>query len=254
MIPPSTINAQLAVSTFESLLLQQQHRVLRLIGESKLGKSHLMRDVFPELCQVYKACCVYLDLQGNESQTPLGVLSVARGILFRTHQIRCSEYDRATRETPPGSISIEKMAQLGSVTNINAPVYGDEVIWSRIPQLTSGLIDDLAQVPSTQIVFLLDSIDQARDRTREWLLTSFLVEVAQLPHVRVVLAGQTMPSVAGGYAAVTETLKLEPVDEQEFILYCRRVRITLQVEEIRFLAKAVRYRPGLFVECVNEFK
>src|SRR5205823_1804706 len=66
------INTQEAITFFHNLMQSQdQMRLLRLVGEAKMGKSHLLTKVFPILAQQdYQARCAILDLRNQTLTVP----------------------------------------------------------------------------------------------------------------------------------------------------------------------------------------
>jgi hypothetical protein len=81
-MPHITIDRQPAIDLFDQLLqADSQCRILRLTGEAKMGKSHLMAKVFPLLaCEAHSARSAVLDLR-NRTQSIPDILHAACGLL-----------------------------------------------------------------------------------------------------------------------------------------------------------------------------
>ena len=228
-------------------------RVLRLMGQAKLGKSHLLMKVFPGLAQQAQATCRHaiLDLRSQAQGIP-DVLHSACGQLgddgFGGY---LAEY-KAWRNRP--RIEASGLQALLSKISISTRDETDE---SRrvIPDLTLAFVNDLRRRPGQPVLLLFDAVDNASDATRTWLMDSLLVQLAALPHVRCVVAGRTLPDAAGGYAAFCGSYELKPVQEEDaYIHYCQQHGIVMVEQSIRDFARACGYVPGLFAELTEPFQ
>jgi hypothetical protein len=81
-MPHITINQTDVVELFHELMQPNaEFRVLRLLGEAKLGKTHLVTKIFPQIARGdYHARCAILDLR-NQTQTAPDVLHATCGLL-----------------------------------------------------------------------------------------------------------------------------------------------------------------------------
>lgn len=117
--------------------------------------------------------------------------------------------------------------------------------------LTARFVEDLAKLNDQPLLLLFDGIDSASKFTQTWLLHMFLPSLSQFSHVRVVVAGCTMPEAHASYAAFSQRYQLIPVTEaEEYIAYCQQINIALAEQSIRDFARAAHFRPGFFVELV----
>jgi hypothetical protein len=81
-----------------------------------------------------------------------------------------------------------------------------------------------------------------------------LVQLAPLPHLRIVVAGRGVPEPHGSYAAFTRSYELQPVREiHEYISYCRQIGAALDEPSISTLALAFDYKPGAFADVMPKF-
>lgn len=248
-----TINGEEILGIFQELMQPNSpQRVLRLMGQAKLGKSHLLTKVFPGLAQQKQTACRHaiLDLRSQAQGIP-DVLHSACGQLgddgFGGY---LAEY-KAWRDRP--RIEANGLQAFLSKISISARGEADE---SRrvIPDLTLAFVNDLRKRPGQPILLLFDAVDKAAEATREWLMDSLLVQLAGLPHVRCVVAGRTLPDAAGGYAIACQSYELQPVKEAEaYILFCQSRGIVLVEQSIRDFARGCGYAPGLFAELTQSF-
>src|SRR5687768_11604015 len=86
-----TINAHEVISRFLHFIEpNSEFRVIRLLGDAKMGKSHLMTKVFPGLCQQYSQyCCAVIDLRHPTQTVPdflhSACAQLSRSITFPTY-------------------------------------------------------------------------------------------------------------------------------------------------------------------------
>lgn len=249
-----TINGEEILDLFHQLMrADSPQRVLRLMGQAKLGKSHLLTKVFPGMARQEQAACRHaiLDLRSQAQGIPDVLHSACAQLGDEGFGGYLAEY-RAWRNRP--RVEASGLQALFSKISISAHDETDE---SRrvIPDLTRAFVNDLWARPHQPVLLLFDAVDNAAESTRDWLMDALLVQLATLPHVRCVVAGRTLPDAAGGYAAVCHSYELQPVTEEEaYIDYCRSQGLGLVEQSIRDFARAFDYRPGLFAEYMRPFQ
>jgi hypothetical protein len=125
---------------------------------------------------------------------------------------------------------------------------------ARARHLTMPFVKDVGKLCDKSLVFLFDSIDQASEEMRMWLTEMLLISLARLDHVRVVIAGRSLPEAHGSYRSRCQSYQLLPVKEVEaYIAYCQQVNPKLSEQSIRDLVHAFDYVPGLFAEILLKF-
>lgn len=249
-----TINGEEILDIFHELMqTNSNQRVLRLIGQAKLGKSHLLTKVFPALARQEQATCRHaiLDLRSQAQGVPDVLHSACAQLGDAGFAGYLAEY-RAWRNRP--RIEASGLQALLSKISIFAQSEAEE---SRrvIPDLTRAFVNDLRARPQQPVLLLFDAVDNAADATRDWLMDMLLVQLASLPHVRCVVAGRTLPDAAGGYAAVCGHYELQPVQEENaYIHFCQSLGMRLVEQSIRDFARASGYKPGFFAELTEPFQ
>src|SRR5437764_4956117 len=99
---------------------------------------------------------------------------------------------------------------------------------SRDRHLTTEFVKDLSKHSDVLQVFLIDSVESASEEIHMWLMEMLLVQIARFEHVRVVIAGRSLPEVHGSYRALCHSSQLLPVTEiEEYLTYCRKLGATL---------------------------
>ena len=124
-------------------------------------------------------------------------------------------------------------------------------IYYRDLDLASQFIKDAAKMNDRLLLLLFDSANSTSEHMQAWLMDTFLVKLLSFPHVRIVIAGRSLPDVNGSYAALCRSYQLRAVtDIKEYMLYCQRVNASLVEQSIQDFARACDYTPGTFVELV----
>jgi hypothetical protein len=249
-----TINGEEILALFHELMQpDSDQRVLRLMGQAKLGKSHLLTKVFPTLARQEQAACRHaiLDLRSQAQGVPDVLHSACGQLGDESFGGYLTEY-KTWRDRP--RIETRGLQALLSKISISAHGEADE-IRRVIPDLTLAFVNDLRNRPQQPVLLLFDAVDNAAEPIRDWLMDSLLVQLAPLPHVRCVAAGRTLPDAAGGYAAVCEHYELQPVKEDEaYIRFCQLYGIVMVEQSIRDFARGCGYAPGLFAELTQSFR
>lgn len=225
-------------------------RVLRLIGKAKYGKTHLVSKVFPNVIEKeeFEAEYCIIDLR-NKTQEITDILHSINTSLGGESRFPCYHSVR-NKWANRSRVSLENLRMTLSLIKINLNDSASEQK-HLIHDLTDGIVSDLNTLNSNQIILVFDAIEQATEYTRDWLMNNLLVQLAQINHVRIILAGQLIPEPAGNYTNACLTSQLLPVnDVGEYILYCNQVGINLTEETITEFAYILDYNPGMFAEMI----
>jgi hypothetical protein len=244
-----TIDTHEAIGLFDDLMQpNSQTRILRLLGDSKLGKSHLLTKVFPMLAQQNsRARCVILDLQSHFISEVPDILHAICGMLGGNS---CDSYYASHQAwTNRPKVDIDHLNAVFSSVTISVKEPTLHEIRQRDRDLTTQFVRDMSRL--TDVLLLFDSVDRATEYIQNWLMYSLLIQLSSLAHVRVVVAGRSLPEAHGSYLALCRSYRLVPVtDVVEYIAYCRSLQATLSEQSIRDFAKAFDYTPGVFVDFV----
>src|SRR6266566_8495384 len=244
-----TIDTYEAVDLFDQFMRPDPKiRILRLVGDAKMGKSHLLTKVFPELVhQRYHARCAVLDLR-NRMHTVPDILHMASSLLevknfdgyFAAHR-EWSNRPQVKAEGVYAFVSSLKITGRGSADEAQA----------RDRDLTTQFVKDLDKLNDRLLLLLFDSVNEAAESMQIWLMATFLVSVSQLPHVRVIVAGRSLPGAHGSYTLFCKSYRLQAITEvEEYITYCKKLNAMLGEQSIRDFAYACDYIPGMFVDLV----
>lgn len=248
-----TINRQDIIAKFDRLVHpDSSHRILHLVGDAKMGKTHLMSHIFPQRAkEPHQVHCAVLNFHAQIRVAD--ILHNLRSRLAETGPF--ASFDRAYRDwaTRPVIEASDIQAMFAKI-NVSAQKTADET--PKIdPMLTTHIVEDLRLLNDFPILILFDALDNAPDPIRAWLFHMLVGQLALLPHIRVVLAGRNLPEPTGDYAPFCQVHRLQPVrDEREYINYCQQIKATLVEQSIRDFAQATDYRPGQFVGLVEAFR
>ena len=245
--PPPTIDRRDTFGLFGDLMQPEpQFRVLRLIGDAKLGKTHFASKVFPHLAKEdYGAECAVVDLRRLATSDVLHNLSAHFGDeeLFPAYiQAYQSWLERDAPE-------IRDVRALFSVLTIRSP-DGTNNTEEMERHLVTCLAQDLSAARDRLFLFIFDRMDDSTS-TSKWVMDTLLVHVSHVPNVRVIVAGRSVPTPSASYAALCCEHVLQPVkDEEAYISFCRASGLLLSDESIRTAACVCDYVPGSFVDAL----
>jgi len=243
-----TIDTHEAVKLFHQFMQpNSQVRILRLMGEAKMGKSHLVTKVFPTLArQEHQARCAILDLR-NKMQTISDILQMALSQLDARHY----DYYNAAQQTWTKRSRVEEdVFTIFTSIDITDKDGLDEARHKN-RRLLAQFISELNKLDDMPSLLLFDSVNNASESMQTWLMDTFLVSISLLKHVRVVVAGRSLPEAYGSYTAQCRSYQLLPVAaEEEYIDFCKRLNVGLAEQSIRDFAYAFDYKPGMFVDYV----
>lgn len=252
LLPPPgmTIDRQEVIDLFDQFMQSDSHlRVLRLHGEAKMGKSHMLTKVFPVLAQQkHQAVCAVVDLRSQVNIPDiLHTMSsfLAPRILFSNFNAAYQEWLNRTVIQVKGLTAI-----FGKIT-IRTQEETRLAAERTARHLSAQFACDLREFTDASVLLLLDSIDNTDSSIQEWVMNMLLAQLASMEHVRVVVAGRYVPEVAGSYAASSISYELKPIrDESAYIAYCRQMGVALNTQSVRDMARVFGYRPGLFADFV----
>lgn len=247
MLNVETINTHEAVDLFLQLMQPTSDiRILHLLGDGKMGKSHLLTKVFPSFARRYQVHCAILDLRNQMYAVP-DILHLA-----------CSYFPPANfggyyaahdKWIIQPKVKVENVLAIGSRLDFSAKDIPNATL-DRDRLLTTQFVNDLRKL-DVRTLLLFDSFNHASENVQAWLMHMLLPQLSSLDLVRVVVAGRSLPEANGSYTNRCRSYQLKPVtDEDAYIPYCRNLKVTLGEEAIRVLAKAFDYNPGLFAEIV----
>lgn len=256
MAPPSTIDRQAAIEVFHRLMQpDSDYRIVLMEGDSKLGKSHLVDKVFPAIAQeLYGVVHAKVDLR-TSAKSPYNILHNLFGLLGAGNVFPSFEsaYEQMLIQS---RVDVSRSVAMFSRIEISA---GGALDRDRhmLRHLVSKFALDLSEATTTPILLLFDSVDEAEESVLNWIMDPLLVFLYPLSHVKVVLAGRSVPEPCGTYEDICCTHRLLPVQsEDEYIAFCREIGIVDQPGEgltndtIRAFARACEYKPGFFFELV----
>lgn len=248
-----TINRQDVIDLFDQLVQPNSfHRMLHLLGEAQMGKTHLMTRIFPQRAtDLHQIHCAVLNFHSQ-----IRVADILQNLRSRLAEAGpFAHFDQAYRDwaTRPVVEASDIQAVFAKIS-VTAQKADDET--PKIdPMLTTHFVADLRLLAGRPILLLFDALDNAPEPIQTWLFHSLLGQLALLRHVRVVVAGRSLPEPGGDYGPACRVHRLQPVrDEREYIAYCQNIKAALVEQSIRDFARAIDYRPGQFVGLVEAFR
>ncbi len=247
-----TINTIEAIKLFRELMKPNtNYRVMRLVGNGKMGKSHLLTRIFPYLAQQdYRARCAILDLRHQFHVVP-DIFDQACSQMGEEHFNGYYAADRDWSSRPKVEVKDlhVKLARIDISAKDNVEDFRD-----KDRHLTIHFIKDVSKLNDVPLLLLFDGVDNTNEPLRIWLIEMLLVKLSRIDHVRVVMAGRYLPEAHSSYKIFCRDYQLLPVTEIEaYMSYCQNICPMLSEEAVKTLAKAFDYNPGLFVEVLPKF-
>jgi hypothetical protein len=149
----------------------------------------------------------------------------------------------------PSQINVSHNVFIRSALDISSGHVNDPAVWDRY--LTQQFGDDLATMGDRLTLLLCDDVGMAQATMQAWLMDVLVARLALMPHVRIVLAGATVPDANSAYNAMCREYRLPPVEDiKEYATYCRQVDAPLTDEQIQVLVAVFDHKPGLFAEAL----
>lgn len=246
---PPLINHDDAIELFSELLQPtSQHRFMRLLGDGEMGKTTLLREVFPVLAAQQGLRSAFIDMR-NQAQKPIDFLHMICGQINRQG---FPSFDKAYEQwlTRP-RVQLSGLQALFSKIQVSNRQDDDEREDLTL-HLTRRFVDDLATVNDQTTLLFFDAVDNASPITQTWLMDMLLVQLQPLPHLRAVVSGRTLPDASGAYALHCCSYELRPVEDiAAYVRYCRAMGVNLSEELIHNGAKFCSFNPGRFANAIK---
>jgi hypothetical protein len=248
-----TINTLTPVNLFRQLMLpSSQNRVMHLVGDAKMGKTHLLTKVFPHLVQQdYQARYAILDLSNQIYQVP----DILNQACFQLGDTCCDGYFAAAQAwSNRPKVDVRGLNTTFSRVGIFAKDGVDDAN-DKARNLTIAFAKDVGKLNDKLLVLLFDCVDeQAEEEMRTWLTGMLMVALFQFAHIRVVIAGRSLAEAHPSYKALSLRYQLLPVKEiAAYVEYCQDFGLTLPEQSVQTLAHAFDYIPGSIAEVLLKF-
>jgi hypothetical protein len=216
-------------------------RILGLVGDGKMGKSHLLTKAFPSIAQRDKIRYATLDLRNRLYGVPETLKMICDLIGLEQFKRYSTAFQSWLNKSK--SRNLKTLFSFGK-NRLDHSYYTDLY-------LTQQFVDDVQLLSDRPFLLLFDSVNLASESILQWLVDGFLLQALRLPHVRAVIAGRSLPPVNGSYAVFSASYQLKPVVEvDEYLIFCRQAELTLNESSIPDIACGLDYVPGAFVEFV----
>jgi len=243
------IDRQPAINLFRAMLGgKRRERILRLVGDPKMGKTHMLRVYRHTAEEEFGARCALIDLR-SKVQDSSDLLHAAVQQLgsscFESYQTIHDEWARRPH------VQIRGLTALLSIVLLRSERTGQTEQLQR-QRLTRAFSRDLAAAPATPpIVLLFDAFEQADRSVQAWLDDDLMVGLSRIPHVWVVVAGRTLPAPLATWQDTCCLHQLLPVSLDDHRWYCTNIEADLSDDQIVAFHVAFDGKPGLFVELVT---
>lgn len=179
-------------AAFATLLeLECDTRILFFSGKSGSGKTTLLNACLADARAAEKCFPVLsLNFRGSDNTLP-GIFAYFGRHLGWEHFPTLVQQVTALQNLPPVQIDHNWLAGINSQINLTlkfAPADRAE----RRSALTEAFFNDLRTYP-TFLLIAFDTFENATPEVQEWIAGPFLARIADIPALRVLIAGQTVP-------------------------------------------------------------
>lgn len=236
------------ISLFRDMLSgAQQLRILRILGEAKMGKSRLIREYRRIVIQEWNGHCALVDHYRSKLQSYDDILHTIVQQLGSQH---FPNYQAVYNElVNQAKVDIKGLAALFSTISVNTSGRNEARQWRK---LTMAFLEDLQKTSSiAPIVLLFDAFEKSDEQVQSWLYEHFMTGIYQMPHVWIVVAGQQIPSPLLTWEHTCHTYLLPPVSIDDHRAYCAEIGAELSDDFIEKCHKMFQGKPGLIVEFVG---
>jgi hypothetical protein len=237
-----------AVALLHAMLTgQRPEHILRLTGEAKMGKSHLLRRYRRTAQHEHQARCALIDLRFHLQGYDDLMYAIAQQLgteHFAHYQTAQDELVRRPQ------MEVNRLTALLSRVSLGAAGDKDTASTQR-RRFTTAFLQDLEALPSSPpVLIMFDVFEGAAPSIRDWLHEHLLTGLCRLPHVWTVVAGRSLPEPLISWCDTCHTHELPSVSLEDHRRYCRHIGAELSDEIIEVLHNVLDGKPGLFVEMV----
>lgn len=246
---PYIIDRLTPLDLFEKMLGgEASHRILRIAGGAKMGKSHLLKTFYRRAFAEFQCLCAIVEL-GEKLPDPQSVLFSLKAQL---PNLDFRNYDQTLDANPKQTIEIKDTKVWFS--NVSAQItenQKNEI--DRQRKLTGAFVDDLKANEAQQVFLCFDTIDHAPD-LHNWFQQEFLSSLCQLNHLSIVVAGRELPDNPINLQMQCQDHDLEPFGIDHYKEVRERLDLDLDDEKVEFLFKLFDGKPGPMFEAAPKFR
>lgn len=238
-----------ALELFDAMLGHgPSHRILRIAGGAKMGKSHLLRAFYRRAGAEFQTLCAMVEL-GEDLADPQSILFALKNQL---RGLNFERYTHALETLPKQTIEVKETSLFFS--KFSAEISENQKSdLERQRKLTHAFIEDLNSNGDRPTLLCFDTIDNA-PTLHGWFQHEFLSGVCQSAHVSVVVAGRELPPNPIQLQMHCCDHALERFDLCHYQEVKECLELALSDDEIKLLYKAFDGKPGPYFEVVPRFR
>lgn len=222
-------------------------RILLIEAPSGFGKTNLLLRFERDTPDDY--CIAWVDLKSAQT----GLSYVFERIRRKVGAESFPRFDAAVQQFLVGGVQINDNQIQGRDNQIQLvlAVQDEEQRNLRLSILIRAFFQDLHAVDQS-ILIILDTFNQATEILAQQIEGSFLSEVADIPGLLVVLAGQSLPKPTGEWLRCAKQYKLDAIrDPDAWYKYAKDVGLPLNRDNIEPLVKYLQGKPASIVQALE---
>ncbi len=222
-------------------------RILLIQAASGMGKTSLLTE-FASLCPVHAEAAVLIKIDLKSAQT--GIAFIFSRLQRRLGEEKFSNFNKALSSFLSAGVEVSDNEIGGTENQIQVILNAEseEARNFRLSKLQEAFFRDL-QAVKKPIVIIIDTFNSAPASVADWVGGGFLVEVADVPNIRVVIAGQTVPKTSFEWDDLAETHCLDKIDDIEaWYLFTQAKNFPFEREAVKAFVRCFQGNPDAIVK------
>lgn len=245
---PFIIDRLTALDLFEAMVCgDTSHRILRIAGGAKMGKSHLLREFNRRARFEHDLSLAAVELGEQLTDVQSILLSLKNQLI----SFRFDNYAEAIKSQPNAQSEIQDAKFFLSKVSVNVEAQQNEAEKRR--QFTVAFLEDLKANQNQKLFLCIDTIDQA-ENLHGWLQDEFLSGICQLENIFVVVAGRFLPKTPMSLEWHCQDHSLEPFEIKHYKEAREKLELDLDDEKVALLHKVFEGKPGPLFEAAPRLR
>ncbi len=214
-------------------------RILLLQAASGKGKTDLLHRFAHECVEPF--CLVRFDLKGAEK----GIAQVLGVFRDKLGVEAFPRFHAALARLDP-NVNISNNTALVGKMDIAVVLQVDEQTRKfRLEMLEAAFFEDLRAVCDSKIIVILDTFERAPTDLQNWLGGAFLSNIARIPHVCVVIGGQSVPErTVNEWEEICERRELRDIEDVDaWYEFVREMQLPFEFPAVKLAVMVCKGNP-----------
>lgn len=240
------------VEFFKQMLLGQIPKQILLIqADSGMGKTSLLAK-FAGLCLVHSEAVLLVQIDLKSAKTT-GIAYIFSRLQRKLGEGNFTRFNAALREFLSTGIEVSGNQIEGTENQIQVVLHteNEDIYNIRLNKLQEAFFSDL-QALKKPILIIFDTFNSAPLQLANWIGGGFLAEIADIENIKVVIAGQSVPTPTIEWMDKSETHCLFSIDDiNNWYSFARDKGLPFKKEEIKVFVRLLNGHPA---KIMNAFE